>query len=127
MAHAPVVSFFERRAAPSTHKHESISAETVHKGCSYPGQHEAIITAKVWEQVAERLKQNDQAHRSRGTTSTSSLLTSKLFDVNGVRFTPTHAVKNGKRYRYYTSQAVISKAGEKPPNVRVPAHPLAVC
>jgi site-specific DNA recombinase len=98
--------------------------KTVHKRCSYPGQHEPIIKAKVWEQVAERLKQNDHAHRSRGTASTPSLLAGKLFDVNGVRFTPTHAVKNGKRYRYYTSQAVISKTGKKPLNVRVPAHPL---
>jgi site-specific DNA recombinase len=98
--------------------------ETVHKGSSFPGQHDAIITGNVWEQVSGRLKQNDQAHRSRGITSTPSLLTGKLFGVNGVRFTPTHAVKNGKRYRYYTSQAVISKTGEKPPNVRVPAHAL---
>ena len=98
--------------------------ETVHKGCSYPGQHEPIITGSVWEKVAEHLKDNDQAHRSRGTSATPSLLAGKLFDVNGVRFTPTHAVKNGKRYRYYTSQAVISKTGEKPLNVRVPAHSL---
>src|ERR1700722_40258 len=31
--------------------------ETVHKGSSYPGQHEPIIARDVWEQVSERLKQ----------------------------------------------------------------------
>jgi DNA invertase Pin-like site-specific DNA recombinase len=115
---------FSRGALHHLLRNRIYIGETVHKSCSYRGQHEAIIGNKLWEQVAEGLKQNDKAHRSRGSSSTASLLTGTLFDTNGVRFTPTHAVKNGRRYRYYTSQAVISKAGEKPPNVRVPAHPL---
>ena len=115
---------FSRGALHHLLRNKIYIGETVHKGSCYPGQHEPIITGKMWQGVAERLEQNDQAHRSRGSSSTPSLLSGKLFDVNGVRFTPTHAVKNGKRYRYYTSQAVISGAGEKPPIVRVPAHPV---
>ncbi|MGB8542739.1 MAG: hypothetical protein WCD49_13985 [Candidatus Acidiferrales bacterium] len=48
----------------------------------------------------------------------------KLFDAKGVRFTPTHSVKNGKRYRYYTSQAAVQRASDLPPITRFPAHQL---
>jgi site-specific DNA recombinase len=47
-----------------------------------------------------------------------------LFDSSGVRFTPTHALKKGKRYRYYTSQSVIQGLKERPPITRFPAQPL---
>jgi site-specific DNA recombinase len=53
-----------------------------------------------------------------------SLLSGVIFDTNGVRFTPTHAVKNGKRYRYYTSQAAIKQADNKPGVTRFPAQEL---
>lgn len=48
-----------------------------------------------------------------------------LYDEDGNRFTPSHAVKGGKRYRYYVSQAAIhhrptSKAGP----TRIPAQEL---
>ncbi|MGB8481172.1 MAG: hypothetical protein WCE63_20380 [Acidobacteriaceae bacterium] len=33
-----------------------------------------------------------------------------LYDEQGNRFTPTHANKKGRRYRYYVSQAVIQNA-----------------
>jgi site-specific DNA recombinase len=37
-----------------------------------------------------------------------SLLAGLLFDGNGDRMTPTHAAKNGARYRYYVSQPLIT-------------------
>jgi site-specific DNA recombinase len=52
------------------------------------------------------------------------LLTGLVFDPNGNRFTPTHANKAGKRYRYYTSQAVIRKTNSRAEIVRIPAHEL---
>jgi hypothetical protein len=36
------------------------------------------------------------------------LLAGLLFDGNGNRMTPSHAVKNGKRYRYYISNNLIA-------------------
>ena len=47
-----------------------------------------------------------------------------MFDESGNRFTPTHANKAGKRYRYYTSQIVIRKASAKGTVCRIPAHSL---
>jgi DNA invertase Pin-like site-specific DNA recombinase len=98
--------------------------EIVHRGQSYPGQHKAIIPRELWDQVAARLQENNQAHRTGRSRSTPSLLTGKFFDSNGVRFTPTHAVKNAKRYRYYTSQTVVRQAGIKPAITRFPAQEL---
>ena len=79
---------------------------------------------ELWDQVAASLQKNNQAHRTGRSRSTPSLLSGKLFDENGVRFTPTHAVKNGKRYRYYTSQTVVRQSGTKPAITRFPAQEL---
>jgi site-specific DNA recombinase len=44
--------------------------------------------------------------------------------VKGVRFTPTHSVKKDRRYRYYTSQAVIQRKSSVPAITRIPAPEL---
>jgi site-specific DNA recombinase len=98
--------------------------EIVHRGKSHAGLHEAIISRELWNKVVARLQENNRAHRIGKSHSKPSLLTGKLFDNNGVRFTPTHSLKDGKRYRYYTSQTVVRKAGVKPPVARFPAEEL---
>jgi len=93
-----------------------------HKENTYPGQHPAIIDRKLWEQVQEQLKANLQGPRRRPRTTEQSLLVGLLYDQKGNRFTPAHANKKGRRYRYYVSQAVIKKSvrGSGGP-VRLPA------
>lgn len=98
--------------------------EIVHRGKSHPGLHEAIVPRELWNKVAARLAENNQARRVVASLSMRSLLTGKLFDGNGARFTPTHAVKNARRYRYYTSQTVIRKSGLRPAIARFPAQVL---
>jgi DNA invertase Pin-like site-specific DNA recombinase len=93
----------------------------VHRGEVYAGQHDPIIAQKLWNQVAACLKANNRAKRSSRISATSSMLTGLLRDADGIRFTPTHAVKKGKRYRYYTSQAVIQNSGDRPRIARYPA------
>jgi site-specific DNA recombinase len=98
--------------------------EIVHRNQHFPGKHNAIISQKLWDQVQARLHANDQARRTGKSSSTPSSLCGRLFDANGVRFTPTHSVKNGKRYSYYTSQSVIQRSGSKPVIARFPAQEL---
>lgn len=98
--------------------------EIVHGEEHFPGQHEAIVSRDLWDQVASRLKENNRAHRSSLSRSTASPLRGLLFDSSGVRFTPTHSRKNGKRYRYYTSQTVIQRNGAEPQIPRFPAEGL---
>ena len=96
--------------------------EIVHKGKSYPGEHEAIVDEALWNNVQAILAQN-RVDRANGTTGNEpSLLTGILFDAQGGRMSPTHANKKGTRYRYYISRSLLEKA--KAAGQRVPAAAL---
>ncbi len=58
--------------------------------------------------------------RKRTGTKHPSPLAGKLFDDKGVSFTPSHAVKNGRRYRYYVEREAnhSSPRRAKSPNSR---------
>src|ERR1035437_6485477 len=99
--------------------------EITHKGASYPGQHPAIIEQKLWEQVQLKFQSNLQAARKRPRATEQSLLMGLLYDEQGNRFTPSHATKKGRRYRYYVSQAVITNASNHHTGpVRIPASEI---
>jgi len=98
--------------------------EIIHRKQYFPGQHQAIIPRPLWDKVAARLKANNQTHRSSKSQSSPSLLSGVIFDPKGVRLTPTHAVKRGKRYRYYTSQSAIKRSGDRAAVTRFPAQEL---
>ena len=79
-----------------------------HKDNVYPGQHKAIIDVDLWDAVQRRLAAN-RTNRTRGTNAKEpSLLAGLLFDSEGNRFTPSHAVKSGRRYRYYVERSLIT-------------------
>jgi hypothetical protein len=92
-----------------------------HKGDSCPGQHEAIVDQALWEQTSALLATQNRGRRQTGGKVDTSMLTGLLYDADGNRYTPTHAVKGGKRYRYYTSQAAIQKRGRSSQFNRLPA------
>jgi len=98
-----------------------------HRGEPHAGMHEAIVPEALWNQVQELLKTNDTAKRTGTKAQTSSLLAGLLYDGEGQRLTPTHTVKNGKRYRYYISQAFIGNPGNNKASARrYPAYDLEV-
>ena len=86
--------------------------EIAHKGQRYPGQHPAIIDAATWEAVRARLDGN-RRKAGRAGAKVASPLAGRLVDAEGGRLTPSHAVKAGKRYRYYISQALVSGAARE--------------
>lgn len=92
-----------------------------HKGETYPGEHPAIVDQQTWEEVQAVLNSNIQGGRRKVRATKVSLFTGILFDAAGTRYTPTHANKNGRRYRYYTSQSAIKKAGLSDAPARIPA------
>jgi site-specific DNA recombinase len=51
------------------------------------------------------------------------LLVGRVFDAHGRRLTPSHAIKRGKRYRYYVTPSA-HKTEESYPAVRIPAQDL---
>ena len=98
--------------------------EITHHNESFTGEHQAILPQELWDKVQARLAANNQARRNGSSAKCPSLLSALIYDELGNRFTPSHAVKNGKRYRYYVSQAAIHhRTGAKGPS-RIPAHDI---
>jgi hypothetical protein len=95
--------------------------QIVHKDETYPGEHAAIIDPALWNAVQARLVDN-AVERGAGTrVKNPSLLVGLLFDGEGHRMTPTHAIKNGRRYRYYVSRPLIVDARADNAGLRIPA------
>jgi hypothetical protein len=92
--------------------------EIVHKDQSHPGEHAAIVDPELWEQVQEKLATNRVERSSGNTFKHPSLLAGLLFDDHGRPMTPSHAVKDGRRYRYYVSRPLITKSRESVPGGR---------
>jgi site-specific DNA recombinase len=86
--------------------------DIVHRGQPYPGLHEAIVDANLWDQVQERLIANRKDRLSGKRAKQPSLLAGRIFDGKGRSMTPTHAVKKGKRYRYYIT-GHLNTSGEQ--------------
>jgi site-specific DNA recombinase len=96
--------------------------EIVHKDKHYAGEHRAIIEPQLWGPVQARLAANAVERSTGERAKHPSLLAGLLFDADGNRMTPTHAVKNGRRYRYYVSHPLITQArAGSPGGLRVPA------
>jgi site-specific DNA recombinase len=96
--------------------------EISHKDQHYTGDHAPIIERGVWDRVQQLLTTN-AAERRRGARSKNpSLLVGLLVDGDGNRMTPTHAIKNGKRYRYYISRPLVTEGrASTTTGMRVPA------
>jgi site-specific DNA recombinase len=96
--------------------------EIVHKGQSHPGEHIPIIDPPLWDEVAAQLAGNAGGRNSGIRTRPPNLLAGMLFDRDGNRMTPTHAVKGHRRYHYYASRPRITKQRtESSTGLRIPA------
>ena len=95
--------------------------EAVHKGDSYPGEHDAIIDKDVWDKVHAILTESPRKRAARTRADTPALLKGLLYGPDGAAFSPTHTRKGGKLYRYYVSQSVLKHGAGACPVGRVPA------
>jgi DNA invertase Pin-like site-specific DNA recombinase len=84
-----------------------------HKGRSYEGEHEGVIDAETWDKVQAQLAANAGRKRGRVSSKHASLLAGLLFTVEGVPFTPSHAVNHGRRYRYYVERSLLTAEAGK--------------
>ena len=82
--------------------------EISHRGSTYPGQHDAIVDGELWRTVQDRLAAGRRERSLDVGAEEPSLLAGLIFDSDHARLSPTHAVKKGKRYRYYVSTALIT-------------------
>src|SRR5437016_5588462 len=99
--------------------------EIAPKGQLYPGRHPVLIDTETWTAVRAQLATNARNHRRKADAAEPSLLAGLLTDARGERFTPSHAVKKGRRYRYYVSTALITEAGtDQSQGWRLPAQEI---
>ena len=116
---------FARGALYHMLKNRIYIGEIVHKDSSYPGEHPPIIERSLWDAVAKRLEDNTHDRADGLGFQEPSLLTGILYDGEGCRLTPSHAVKTGKRYRYYVSNSLITgPRSAAPRGRRVPASDI---
>ena len=95
--------------------------EAVHKGDSYPGEHEAVIDRETWDRVHAILQESPRKRAARTRADTPALLKGLLFGPDGAAFSPTHTRKGDRLYRYYVSQTVLKHGAGACPVGRVPA------
>ena len=101
--------------------------EITHRDQHYPGEHDAIVPRELWDRVQIQLGSDSQGRRTGLRANSSSMLVGLLRDAKGNRFTPSHTLKNGKRYRYYVcppGRGHASNACSSQAPVRVPAHEI---
>jgi site-specific DNA recombinase len=94
--------------------------EAVHKGESYPGEHDAIIDRETWDRVHAILQESPRKRAARTRAETPALLKGLLFGPDGAAFSPTHTRKGDRLYRYYVSQTVLKHGAGSCPVGRVP-------
>ncbi len=95
--------------------------EAVHKGQSYPGEHDAIIDRATWDRVHAILKESPRKRAARTRAETPALLKGLLYGPDGAAFSPSHTRKGDKLYRYYVSQTVLKHGAGTCPVGRAPA------
>lgn len=98
---------FSRGALYTLLKNPVYIGKVSHRGQHYPGQHRGIVEPERWEQVQQLLLENRQTQKLRAFARDPGLLAGLLFDDQGNPMSPTHTNKNGRRYRYYISQALL--------------------
>lgn len=82
--------------------------QVVHKGQRYEGRQEAIVERSLWERVQVLLSAKSQTRGPRPIASGGRPLAGRLFDDLGNAMSPSFTIKrNGRRYRYYVSQALL--------------------
>ena len=95
--------------------------EITYRGEVHRGEHEPILSRDLFEAVQAKRAANavDRQVRLRGS---AAILTGRLFDDRGNRMSPTHTNKQGARYRYYVSHALLqNRKAEAGSIARVPA------
>jgi len=98
-----------------------------HKDKVYDGRHPAIIDKETWKAVQAMLAGNTPNRSTTNRSSSPSPLRGILHDEDGIPLTPSHAVKSGRRYRYYVSRKFTNGAAEEGTNQngwRLPAREI---
>jgi site-specific DNA recombinase len=95
--------------------------EAVHKGESYPGEHEAIVSQSLWGEAHAVLRESPRKRAGLTRRQTPALLKGLIFGPTGAAMSPTHTRRGKKLYRYYVSQKALKEGADACPIKRVSA------
>jgi site-specific DNA recombinase len=94
---------FGRGALGALLRNRFYIGEVNYRGEIFPGEQPPILDRALFDAVQHKLDQHRSNH-NKARHRSGALLAGRIFDDNGNRMTPTYAVKNGVRYRYYLSR-----------------------
>ncbi|HYA79611.1 MAG TPA: recombinase family protein, partial [Methylocystis sp.] len=98
--------------------------EISHKGKCWPGEHAPIVDLEIFNRVQERLLEQ-RRFRLADRAKSQALLIGKIFNDVGDRMTPSYALKQGVRYRYYISVSAMQSRERPSQSVhRISAAPI---
>jgi site-specific DNA recombinase len=80
--------------------------EMHHGGKWFNGEHAAIVDRTLFDRVQQLLATKANGRKVKRSES-GALLASKLYDDKGNRMSPSFSGKNGVRYRFYVSSALL--------------------
>ncbi len=80
--------------------------EIHHGGEWFEGEHEAIIDRATFDRVQKLLATKSNGQKAKRSES-GALLLGKLYDDRGNLMSPSFSSKNGVRYRFYVSSALL--------------------
>ena len=77
---------------------------TVHKGEAFEGEHEAIVTDGLWNEVQAKLAKQGQGGSSRKVSARTGVLAGLIYDEEGRAMVLTHTQKGNRRFHYYANR-----------------------
>lgn len=77
---------------------------TVHKGEAFEGEHEAIISEELWNEVQAKLAKQGQGGSSRKVSPRTGVLAGLIYDGEGRAMVLTHTQKGNRRFHYYANR-----------------------
>lgn len=96
-----------------------------HRKEIYEGLHQPIIPREKWQQVQDILVAASRTERGHKNQSLKYLLKGKIFDTDGVVYTPMRSNKGGKHYYYYVNQNCVQNRNTLKKVIgRLPAHEI---
>ena len=111
---------FDKNAVYKLLHNRTYAGDVVHKGTAYPGEHQGVITRKIFDRVQAILEENATT-RGGNRSQTPALLKGLIFGPSGRAMSPTHTRRRGRLYRYYVDQKVIKTGAGASSASRVPA------
>ena len=77
---------------------------TVHKCEAFDGEHDAIVSEELWNEVQAKLAKLGQGGSSRKVTARTGVLAGLIYNAEGTAMVLTHTQKGNRRFHYYANR-----------------------